>query len=80
MMMQYVVEVEVEATPSVRTLYGPFQSSTLANIFAEKFGGAEVLRRMVRELYVPMVSEQPVVHPNQTTIEDHIADIHDAVL
>lgn len=78
--MVYVVEVEYEDdnSGSYRELTGPFSSRELAKLYVERNYGAKFTRKtMVRDLHAPL--EVTHIHPNQTTIQDHIGDIHDHV-
>lgn len=69
-----VVEIELDG---VRLLYGPFTTALSAERYA-KVHVEDADRVMIRPLYA--LTDTQHIHPNQTTIEDHITDIHDAVL
>jgi len=73
--MKYVVEVET----SIRNVYGPIPSIVEARAIADKFLEREdVKRAWLRTLY----DAPPIIvngDPNQTTIQDHISDIADAI-
>ncbi len=78
--MSYVVEVE---RSGIRVLYGPIVTIQKARAVADKFLDTrtddEEMVVLVRMLLEPPWVNPVSIHPNQTTIQDHIEDIHDHV-
>ena len=69
----FIVELEKDG---VRTFYGPFTDSKHAVEFVGYHSGAE--RKLIQKLVKPLPLI-PHIYPDQTTISDHIDDIHDHI-
>lgn len=74
----YMIQVERD---SIRSFYGPIVGLKLAEQEAKRIigeGGANVV--LVHVLLPISATTLSHIHPNQTTIQDHIGDIADAVI
>ncbi len=80
--MRYVVQVEIDR----RVLYGPFDTIDEATAAANRFRDEHVAGVLdismfvnVKELHdVPWLNDA-AIHPNQTTLQDHIDDLQDHI-
>jgi len=74
--MKYVVEVETD----IRALFGPIMSIQEARTLSNRFIGRNMVKKvLIRTLEDPSRANLPS-DPNQMRLEEHIADIHDAIV